>query len=349
MSAFSTLDQVLESELERIPSLSVCVRHDGQEVYRRTLGLARHAPRREVLADAAYDLASLTKALAGSVVAAALVERGMIELDAPVSAWLDVDDRVTVAHLLQHASGLPAWAPLYQQVAGAWGTRRARQQVMAAARETRLEADPGARHLYSDLGFIVLLELLERVGGARFDRLFDAFVREPAGIDDLRFGGWPGACATEDCPVRGFVVEGTVHDLNAAALGGLSTHAGLFGTAAAVAGLGERLMDAVAEPGLHPGLPGTALGAFWARRGPGSHVCGWDTRSPGATTTGARFPDDAVGHLGYTGCSLWMSPSRRLVVTVLTNRVHPVDDLTAIRAARPRIHDAVIDALALGS
>ena len=142
--------------------------------------------------------------------------------------------------------------------------------------------------------------------------------------------------------MRGFVVEGTVHDLNAAALGGVSTHAGLFAPARAVAALAERLMLAAMGDLRGRGLPGRALRAQWEVRGPGSHRGGWDTPSRnGYTSTGRFFPDDALGHLGYTGTSVWVVPSRRVTVAFLTNRIHPKDDLAGIRAARPLVHDAV--------
>ena len=194
--------------------------------------------------------------------------------------------------------------------------------------------------MYSDIGFMILLALVEEVAGRSFDYLFRRRVLDRAGVDDLRWG-WPGAAATEICPVRGVLVEGTVHDLNCAALGGVSTHAGLFGTARSVALLAERLMDAVLEPKAHKGLPGRTLGRFWRMDGPGSHKGGWDTKSDPYTSTGRYWPDDAIGHLGYTGTSVWLSPSKRTICAFLTNRVHPKDDKGPIREIRPLVHDAV--------
>jgi CubicO group peptidase (beta-lactamase class C family) len=120
-------------------------------------------------------------------------------------------------------------------------------------------------------------------------------------------------------------------------MGGISSHAGLFGSAEDVAGLAWRL--ALDDAG---GLR-SVLQRWWDRAAPGTHRGGWDKRSTGGayTATGARFPDDTVGHLGYTGCSVWVARSRRTVAVLLSNRVHEVDDLTAIRALRPAFHDAV--------
>lgn len=342
-TAMSTVEDLLCRIVTEtgIPSASLVVRSEGQEVLALTRGLARRSPERPAAPDQAYDLASVTKLVAGTTVAASLVADGSLPLDRPVVELLTdptgLDLRITPRHLLQHTSGLPAWAPLYEQVTGGWGTEEARRAVITGARMPVLH-DPGAVACYSDLGFLVLLEVLEAVGGAPFDVLFQQRVLGPLRLTDLRFG-WPGAAATEDCPVRGFVVEGTVHDLNCASMGGISTHAGLFGTARAVAAVGQAILDAIREDGSP--LPGSALRTFAAAQGPGSHRLGFDGISAGYTSTGAFFPPDTLGHLGYTGTSVWMTPSRNTVVVLLTNRVHPLDDKETIRAVRPQVHDAV--------
>lgn len=327
----------------RMPSASLAIRVDGVERLVHTVGLARLDPERPAVGDQPYDLASVTKPLAGAGVAAALIDSGALGLDEPARRYLpDVDPRVSVRHLLQHASGYPAWAPLYADIEAPWGTAEARRRVLDAARGTPLQAEPGAAHRYSDLGFLVLLEVLERVAGP-LEHALHRLVLAPAGATDLRWG-WPCAAATELCPVRGAIVEGTVHDLNCAAMGGVSTHAGLFGTARAVAALADAMLDA--GTGRGGPLAGRALAEMWRSRGPGSHCCGWDgvTRG-GYTSTGAHWPDDGVGHLGYTGTSLWLAPRQRTVVALLTNRVHPTDDKARIRAFRPAVHDVVARAL----
>lgn len=129
-------------------------------------------------------------------------------------------------------------------------------------------------------------------------------------------------------------------------MGGVSTHAGLFGNARSVGRLAEAYMDALIAPPKHPLLPGSTIRAFTQHRGIGSHFCGFDGISTeGYTSTGQFFPKDTFGHLGYTGTSLWMVPSKRCVVTCLTNRIHPTDKKDTIRHARPAIHDAVAQAL----
>ncbi|MCB9675989.1 MAG: beta-lactamase family protein [Alphaproteobacteria bacterium] len=331
-----------------VPSISLTVRVAGREVLHHTTGLARYAPPRPAVDDQPYDLASVTKVLAGTAVVASLVEDGTLALDTPAAAHLDgVDPRVTVRHLLQHGSGLPAWRKFYLEIGGRpFGTEATRAHLYDLIRSVPLEADPDTRHVYSDVGFLWLLMICEAATGTPFAQLFHQRVTVPSGVTDLRWG-WAGAAATEwPCPYRHVGVEGTVHDLNCASLGGVSTHAGLFGTSRAVARIGEAFVEATRGNPDYAGLPGETLRTFWSLKGPGSHRCGWDgiTRG-GYTSTGRFFPDDAIGHLGYTGTSIWMSPERRTVVALLTNRAHPIDDPAPIRRVRPLVHDAVATAL----
>lgn len=339
MQTVSVIDRWVDTG--RIPSASVAVFVDGQLWLTHTRGRARISPPRVAAPDQVYDLASVTKALAAAPVTAALLEDGRLTLDMRVADVLpDVDPRITLAQLLTHSSGYPWWRPLYAGVSGQWGTANARQQLLDAARQLLIEAEPGVRHSYSDIGMLVLLQLIEKVASQPFQLLHREKVLGPARISDLRFGGWPNAAATERCPVREILVEGTVHDLNCAAMGGISTHAGLFGTALAVAALADGLRAAVADPDSSP-LPGRGMAQLWALRGPGSHRGIWDSRTPGISSTGKHWPDDSIGHLGYTGTCVWTSPSRRTTVALLTNRVHPVDEKDTIKEFRPAVHDAV--------
>lgn len=335
---WARVTDLLDGLVPGISSLSVVVCVDGVERFHHTVGCARLDPQRAAEPDQVYDLASLTKALVGSTVAAALAAEARLDLDATVPG---APPGVTTLQLLQHVSGWPAWAPLYGNQENP-GTPATRERIIDAAFAVAPVATAGTRYAYSDVGFVALLRVLERAGGAPLDVLFQRLICDRAGMD-VRFG-WPGAAATELCPLRGRMIEGEVHDPNAWWMGGICAHAGLFGSARAVAGLCDALRVSV-ERG-DAALAGPDLRRLWNCRGLGSHVGGWDTPSRGGyTSTGASFPDDAVGHLGYTGTSAWIVPSRRTVVVVLTNRIHPVDDKAAIRAARPVIHDAVAAAL----
>ncbi|MEQ1501459.1 MAG: serine hydrolase domain-containing protein [Myxococcota bacterium] len=314
-----------------VPSASVAVVVDGRTELVHTAGLARLDPPRPAILDQPYDLASLTKVIAAGTVTAALVDRGALALDAPACRYADgVDPRITVRMLVDHRAGYPAWAPLHRENVG-------RDAIVDAAIRTPLAAAPGTTHAYSDLGYLVLLRILERVGQDRLD------VQLARWVPAIRWG-WPEAAATEVDPERG-TIEGVVHDpiafamgasglassaMGSAGSGAVSSHAGAFGTARAVAAFG---WDALT--GGVPRLP-------WV--GPGPHRGGWDQAVRGGAT-GAWWPADGVGHLGFTGTSVWIAPRDRVVVAALTNRLHPRDDRTRIREVRAAIADAVAQTL----
>jgi len=296
-----------------------------------------------------FDLASLTKVLATTPIAADLVARGMLDLEMPLRdalpEWNSPDrEAVTIRDLLEHCSGLPAYREYFKRLRG-------RSAYVAAIAAEPLEYPPRAKSVYSDLGFIVLGVALERRGGASLDRQFArwrdaARIAQP--LDYCPPAEWVARTAmTEHDPWRGRVLQGEVHDENAAALGGVAAHAGLFGTAAAV---GE-----AARWWLHrlrgEDDPGTGITAALARRFvqrstvPGSsRALGWDTMLP-TSSCGSRMSSRAIGHTGFTGTSLWIDPARELYFVLLTNRVHPTRRNEAINEVRRRFHDAAIGEL----
>ena len=297
-----------------------------------------------VTADTIYDLASLTKVLATAAIAAGLAERAVIHPDDPVRQWIPdwtgADrQRVTLRHLLEHASGLPAHRRYYEHHEG----RAAIEQAICVE---PLEYGPGNRSLYSDAGFILLGLALEHAAGAPLDRQFEVW-RE-ASIDGglpLRFlppREWRARIApTEVDPWRGRLLIGEVHDENAAALGGVAAHAGLFGTAAAVGACARWWLRAVADD-TRP-----AHRQFVQRgRVPGSsRALAWDTMLP-TSSCGTCMSPTAFGHTGFTGTSLWIDPARDCYVVFLSNRVHPSRAGDAMTRVRPALHDAVADDLA---
>ena len=339
-----------------VPGISLCVSTSQRQFYHRTIGMAELRPHRRVANnDTPWDLASLTKVMVTTPVAMSMVGSGNLSLDLEVAKVLpDVHPDITVAHLLNHSSGLPAWMPMVEELGvEGGGTTAVREQVLQLARTAPLEAPPGTSYRYSDLGFMTLMAVLEHVGGARLDGLYEHLVRGPSGAD-LRWG-WPQAAATEDCPTRGEMVRGEVHDLNAWLMGGVSGHAGIFGTAAAVAQNAAwqlRAWHGDTSQGLRPEV----VRQFFGTRGAGSHWLGWDGVSPGGSA-GARWPQNGVGHLAFTGCSVWIAPKSDLIVVMTSNRVHPEIEGGAVpnsnishryqrfRDFRPKIHTAVLDAV----
>jgi uncharacterized protein YbbC (DUF1343 family)/CubicO group peptidase (beta-lactamase class C family) len=302
-----------------------------------------------VTSDTLYDLASLTKVVATTTMAMILVDEGKLDLERPVQAYLPGfqgpgKEAVTVRHLLTHSSGLDATAPLYKELRGA-------EAFVQRIETMDLAYPPGSRSLYSDLGIILLGEILERVA----ERPLEAFVRErvfaPLAMRDSMFRPpaelRPRIAPTEFDPWRGRLVHGEVHDENAFAMGGVAPHAGLFSTAGDLARFAQMILDGGTLGGRRI-VSRRTVELFTRRAGiPGSdRALGWDTKSAEGSSAGALFSPRSFGHTGFTGTSMWIDPARRLFVILLTNRVHPTRDNQLIREARPAVADAVVRALA---
>jgi CubicO group peptidase (beta-lactamase class C family) len=297
-----------------------------------------------VTADTRYDLASLTKVVATLPCILRLAAAGEIALDDTVgrffssAGWFQTPSvaDATVRSLLAHASGLPAWRPLFAQV----GDRRT---ALAAVLQSPVER-PG-EVAYSDLGFMLLGAIVERVAHERLDAFARREVFEPLGMVATGFGPLAGVpvAATEDCGWRDRVLEGEVHDENAAVWDGVAGHAGLFGTAADLARYARAWLRSdphVAPEGL--GLEATreqARAPDGARRG-----LGWALAPvPGAEDEGFMGRGaTGYGHTGFTGTSLWIDPGTGLAVALLTNRVHPRrGSAAAVQRLRRTVHEAV--------
>jgi beta-N-acetylhexosaminidase len=298
---------------------------------------------------ALYDLASLTKVVGLTTACMLLVDDGQLALDAPVQRYLPafpgVDkERVTVRHLLTHASGLPAWRALYQE-------SDSRAAALALVDTTPLAAAPGERFVYSDLGAIVLTQVVERIAGEPLDRFLVRRVFGPLGMPATRYqppAAWRDRIApTEnDTAFRHRALRGEVHDENAGRLGGISGHAGLFSNALDLSRFAAMLLNGGAWDTLQL-VRAETVAEFTRRQGvpPGSsRALGWDTPSP-ASSAGHKLSERAFGHTGFTGTSLWLDPETDLFIILLTNRVHPTRANTAILRVRPRVADLVVDAL----
>ncbi|MEP7119020.1 MAG: serine hydrolase domain-containing protein [Acidobacteriota bacterium] len=290
-----------------------------------------------------YDLASLTKVLATGALAMRHAAAGTLPLDAVVADRLPqfaTQPRITVTDLLEHAAGLSAHRQLYLEVAG-----RAGYLARIAAQPFAYE--PRAHHEYSDLGFILLGLLLEDAGGAGLATQFDQFVGEAVGEVEIGYGtsaAWRTRVApTAVSPWRERMLAGAVHDDNAAALGGIAGHAGLFGTAGAAGALARWYLSLwLGRTAASAGVPSAMAVRFARRRDvPGSsRALGWDTMLP-TSSCGSKLSPRAIGHTGFTGASLWLDPDRDLYVVCLTNRVHPANGGDGIKAVRVAVHDAI--------
>jgi CubicO group peptidase (beta-lactamase class C family) len=344
------LARFLEEEIAAgsFPGASTLVARGDEVLAEEIAGNASLEPQTEaVTPDTLFDLASLTKPLSTGAILAA--SSGALPLDAAPGRYLPEWKRtryegITLAHLLTHTSGLPAWFPLYVRGEGPAAYRR-------ALADLEPDEPPGRRVIYSDPNFLLLGEILEAALGAPLDRLFHETVASPAGSGARFLPGVGTDCAATEKSDRferamvaarglayvGFrdgVVRGEVHDGNAFRRGGVAGHAGLFGTARdvwklALAWLSPKLVaygaDRTAELSEARGL------SWQGKRGAGSGI---PEMSPGS-----------FGHTGFTGTSLWIDPARDWILVLLTNRIHPEVKEIPFNEVRQRFHHAAYESL----
>ncbi len=321
----------------------------GKTLYRGAFGSLSHEPGARPVGDySLFDIASLTKPVATTTLCMLAWQSGRLDLEAQLQDYLPEFRRkeaLTVRQLLQHHSGLPAWLPLFEAARGkGWSYEQLREFYLARIAEVPLEASPVTKRIYSDLGFILLGFLLEELAGRRLEGLFWDDVAVPLGMTRTMFHPLnhpdrvmpQDIVATELCPWRGRLLWGEVHDDNAHVLGGAAGHAGLFGNALDLEIFAREIL--AARRGAGSLLRRETFLAFFDGEAP--LKLGWDTVSPSGSQAGRYFaPNSSIGHLAFTGCSLWIDLADEKYAVLLTNRVHPSRDNEAIKEFRPRIHD----------
>jgi len=349
-SAFDIVEKAIAARV--FPACSLAVTFGGELVAHKALGRFTYDPASpEVTTASIFDLASLTKVVATTAMAMILYERGLLDLEAPVTAVVpefasglgDNDARhreVTLRMLLAHSSGLPAYEKLFLRA-------KTREDLLQAAFTTPLAAVPGARVEYSDIGFIILGVVLERLADESLDIFCQREVFGPLGMTHTTFN--PTAAlkdsippTADDCSFRHQIIQGEVQDENASVLGGIAGHAGLFSTAEDLAIFAHAMLN-----GGYPILRSSTVELFSRRESAPegtSRALGWDTPSA-PSQSGKYFSARSFGHLGYTGTSLWIDPERQLSISLLTNRTWPDCQNQAIKQVRPAFCDAVIEAL----
>ncbi len=304
--------------------------------------------------DTIYDAASLTKPVVTTTLIAMLVQAGRLQLDAPVAMYLpewaagpnpEWRRKVTLRHLLTHTSGLPAHEDYFQ-------TAKGKHEVLAKVFAEPLVYDPGTKSEYSDLGFILLGEIVERVTGKTLDTLAHERIFAPLGMRNSMFNPakslGAGIAPTEnDTAFRKRLVRGEVHDENASAMGGVAGHAGLFSTAADLATFCQMLLNG----GIYAHqriLRRAVIEQFTAREplAAGTRALSWSAPTEGSSS-GRYFSAHSYGHTGFTGVSIWVDPEKELFVILLTNRIHPTRENEKIQQVRPALHDAVVEVLGL--
>jgi CubicO group peptidase (beta-lactamase class C family) len=347
--AFALLREAIRQQA--FPAASVAITHHGRLIGLKSFGqftYERDSP--SVNQTMLFDLASLTKVVATTPMAMLLYERGLLDLEAPVSAIVpefihdaENDPRrreVTLRMLLSHSSGLPAYEKLYLKC-------RTRDELLHTAITMPLAANPATIAVYSDIGFMILGIALERLADESLDRFCQREIFAPLAMTSTTFNPPVEIRAqipptAHDQTFRNKIIQGEVQDENAYILGGVAPQAGLFSTGEDLA----KFAHAMLNEGRPVFRPETV--DLFARRESApkatSRALGWDTPSA-PSQSGKYFSPNSFGHLGYTGTSLWIDPTRQLSITLLTNRTWPDCSSQAIKQVRPQFHDSVIELL----
>ena len=348
--AFSILRSGIDERA--FPGASVAIGYRGKLIAHKGLGhFTYDATSPVVTSETVYDLASVTKVLATTAACMILYDRGQFKLDQPLAELLpgfadigteqkDARRQVTLQMLLAHSSGLPAYVKLFQ-------TAHNKDDLIRQALQVPLTAAPGSHAEYSDIGFILLGQALEKLSGEPLDQFCQREIFARLNLGQTCFNPSaelkPAIPPTEDDRTfRHRLIRGEVNDENASVMGGVAGHAGCFASSLDVSVFAQCMLQ-----GGTPLVKKETLEIFTRRQDspPGtSRALGWDTPSQ-PSQSGKYFSSRSYGHLGYTGTSLWIDPDRQLSITLLTNRTWPDRGSQSIKQIRPAFHDAVIEVL----
>ena len=346
-TGLDTIDSIVNRALDDrlFPGAVVVIGHDGKIVFRKAYGMRSLEPTREPMtADTIFDMASLTKPTMTALAVMQLCDEGKLNVNEAVAKYIpefgvNGKESITIRQLLTHYSGLAPDLDLKDQWQG-------KQDAYSRAFNSDLAHAPGARFEYSDINYIILGALVERISGLSLDEYAQRFIIALLGLERCRYlppESWDSQIAPTQYDEHGTMLRGTVHDPTARRMGGVAGHAGLFCSADDVASYAQNLLDRLAgsaskfplsramlEKMIVPEQPatGTALRGF-----------GWDIDSPYSSNRGTLFPAGSFGHTGFTGTSLWMDPVSDTYVVVLTNAVHP-NGGKSINAVRSDVADA---------
>lgn len=360
------VDGVIRKALDRgeLPGAVVLAHQDEQLHYEDVFGAACLSPERhETRLNTLYDLASLTKVMATTSAVLLLVNDDKLKLDQPVVDLLPAfaergKSEITLRHLLTHSSGLRPWRAYYEDLRererrrgdSLLATPEGREAIVGRILRSAPVHDPGEASVYGDLGFIVLGELVAEAAGEPLESFCERRIFKPLGLSDTHFNPVPfkgqraSYAATEQCPWREKVLWGEVHDGNAWAMGGAAGHAGLFSSAADVMRFAQEML--AADRGQSALFPQELAQEFFRRQeipAGSDWALGWDTPTPGRSTSGSHFSRRSIGHTGFTGTSLWIDLERGTIVVMLSNRVHLVAKRSRFDL-RPQVHDLIWEA-----
>ncbi len=314
-----------------------------------------HKIQRETL----FDLASLTKPLCTTLCVLHLIATGKLGWNDSLLSFFDIKkpaekENIKIRHLLNHSSGFPSYKPYYEKFSSEYSKENKIDLIQKIVQES-LEYSPGSCCRYSDLGFILLGALVEKIAGMSLENVYRDFI-----IDPLRLSSAPCflplaqqtpvekrlIAATEFCGWRKKQIQGEVHDEHSWLMGGVAGHAGLFGSIEGVLTLCELILDIWKDRAEHPAFPNALLHWALETKHPLESWClGFDTPSPGRSSSGTHFSPRSVGHLGFSGTSFWIDPEKDIVIVLLTNRIYPTRTNTKIKQFRPFFHDYLMEKL----
>ena len=344
----SVVDPIIESAIhdQEIPGAVLLVGHDGQIIYRKAYGMRSLEPARAAMtAETIFDIASLTKVVATAPAIMQLVEKGKIRLNDPVVKYIpefgqNGKNDITVRDLLTHYSGLPPGLDL----AHPWSGQDVGYSMACAVTPI---APPESRFIYSDIDFIVLGALVERVSGMSLDTYCAQNIFAPLGMTHTRFRpptGWQPQIAPTEYDEHRQMLRGVVHDPTVRRMGGVAGQAGVFSTADDLAKFAQAMLDG------SPVLSRLAIEKMTTPQQPANastlRGLGWDIDSPMSHNRGELLPVGSFGHTGFTGTSLWIDPTTRTFIILLSNAVHPRGQGSAI-SLRAKVATAIAAALPL--
>jgi len=342
------------------PGATLAVGYRGKVSYHAFGKLSYDAGSPAVKIDTMYDLASLTKVVVTTTLVEKLAEGDVgqpLNLDTPIEhylpEWLSSGNQlewrhmVTIRHLMTHTSGLPPFKEY-------WRTSTGKQDTLSRIFAEPLEYEPGTKMIYSDLGIILMAEIIQRLTGKPLDVLANENIFDPVGMTKSMYNPpkklWPEIAPTEvDNQLRHRLVQGEVHDENAYTIGGVSGHAGVFSTSPDLSHFCQMLLNG----GVYAHkriLKRATIVEFTVPQAisKNERTLGWVVPTEGSSS-GHYFSAHSYGHTGFTGTSIWIDPDRQLFVVLLTNRVNPTRENMKIAQARPAVHDAIMKALGLAS
>lgn len=338
------IDEALEDKV--FPGGVLQVLHKGKSLFKESFGVRDYIDYKAVTLSTVYDLASLTKPLATTLAMMNLCGNKVIDIDKHLSFYIKevVGEKknISISQLLSHSSGLPAHREYYKKLLEKDPDSR-KEYLRNLLIEEELIAAPGAKILYSDLGFMFLEWIVEVVAGKSIDK-YVAELYSAINIETLFYTGFcPNKdyeyAPTEECNYRG-LLKGFVHDDNCYATNGICGHAGLFGDVDSVASLIKEIV--LSYRGESSFLDKSVVRRFLKRQSPFEKPLGFDSPNEVGASCGDLFSKNSIGHLGFTGTSFWVDLERDIIVILLTNRVHPTRENIKIRKFRPLIHNMIM-------